>query len=41
LQFVQSERDDVTDVGAKYNNISRSVDFKPSIWKAEDNLETA
>ncbi|CAF1346257.1 unnamed protein product [Rotaria magnacalcarata] len=37
--YVQFEEEGVTDVGAKYTNLSKSVDFKPSTWKAEDNME--
>ncbi len=41
FQYVQFEKDGVTDVGIKYNGLSKSVDSKPGTWKAEDNLETA
>jgi hypothetical protein len=41
FQFVQFEKDGVTDVGVKYNGLSKTVDAKPSTWKAEDNIEMA
>jgi len=41
LQYVQSEKDGITDVGVKYTGLSQAVDSKPSTWKAEDILETA
>ncbi|CAF3450351.1 unnamed protein product [Rotaria sp. Silwood1] len=39
--YVQFEKDGVTDVGVKYTGLSKTVDAKPSTWKAEDNIEMA
>jgi hypothetical protein len=37
--FVQFEKDGVNNVGVKYNGLTRTVDAKPSYWKAEDSVE--
>ncbi|CAF1133815.1 unnamed protein product [Adineta ricciae] len=39
--YVQYEKDGITDVGVKYTGLSRSVDAKPSTWKAEDVMDMA
>ncbi|CAF1395978.1 unnamed protein product, partial [Adineta ricciae] len=39
--YVQYEKDGITDVGVKYTGLSRSVDAKPSTWKAEDAMDMA
>jgi hypothetical protein len=39
FQFVQFEKDGVTNVGVQYTGLSKTVDAKPSYWKAEDNVE--
>ncbi|CAF0971933.1 unnamed protein product [Didymodactylos carnosus] len=38
--FVQFEKDGVNNVGVKYTGLTKTVDAKPSYWKAEDNVET-
>jgi len=38
--FVQFEKNGVNNVGARYNGLTRTVEHKPSYWRAEDNVET-
>ncbi|CAF0999112.1 unnamed protein product [Rotaria magnacalcarata] len=38
--FVRFEKDGVNNVGVQYNGLTKTVEHKPSYWKAEDNLET-
>jgi len=37
--FIRFEKDGVNNVGVKYNGLTKTVDAKPSYWKAEDNVE--
>lgn len=41
FQYVQYEKDDLTDVGVKYKGLTNAIDGKSSRWKAEDNMEMA
>jgi len=41
FQYVQFEKDGINDVGIKYTGLSRSVEAKPSTWKAEDIVDMA
>ncbi|CAF0801733.1 unnamed protein product [Adineta ricciae] len=39
--YVQFEKRGVNNVGVQYNGLTRTVEHKPSYWKAEDNVERA
>ena len=39
FQFVWVEKNHITDVGVKYDGLSRRVDHKPSHWRCEDEIE--
>lgn len=41
FQYIQYEKDDVTDVGVKYKGLTKTIDGKSSSWKAEDSIEMA
>jgi len=38
-EFVWVEKNHITDVGVKYDGLSRRVDHKPSHWRCEDEIE--
>lgn len=38
-EFVWVEKNHITDVGVKYDGLSRKVDHKPSHWRCEDEIE--
>ncbi|RNA09592.1 hypothetical protein BpHYR1_007124 [Brachionus plicatilis] len=38
-EYVWVERNHITDVGVKYDGLSRAVDHKPSHWRCEDEIE--
>lgn len=38
-EYVWVERNHITDVGVKYDGLSRKVDHKPSHWRCEDEIE--
>ena len=38
-QYVWVEKNHITDVGVKYDGLSRKVDHKPSHWRCEDEIE--
>jgi hypothetical protein len=38
-RYVQFEKNGVNNVGVQYNGLTRTVEHKPSYWKAEDNVE--
>lgn len=38
-EYVFVERNHITDVGCKYDGLSRKVDHKPSHWRCEDEIE--
>jgi hypothetical protein len=37
--YVWVEKNHITDVGVKYDGLSRKVDHKPSHWRCEDEIE--
>ena len=39
LKYVWVEKNHITDVGVKYDGLSRRVDHKPSHWRCEDEIE--
>jgi len=38
-EYVFVEKNHITDVGCKYDGLSRKVDHKPSHWRCEDEIE--
>jgi len=38
-EYVWVEKNHITDVGVKYDGLSRKVDHKPSHWRCEDEIE--
>ncbi|CAF1114063.1 unnamed protein product [Rotaria sp. Silwood1] len=39
-KYVKFEKDGVNNVGVQYNGLTKTVEHKPSYWRAEDNVET-
>ena len=39
LKYVWVEKNHITDVGVKYDGLTRKVDHKPSSWRCEDEVE--
>ena len=38
-KYVWVEKNHITDVGVKYDGLSRRVDHKPRHWRCEDEIE--